>query len=72
LKKIFDKIASPTASYIDEREIKERAAISYFFQLHPNSCLCERRKKITSSIKLFFRNKYLVKKNSSQHLMKLW
>jgi len=32
---VFGKIASSTTSCIDEREIKERAAISYFFQLHP-------------------------------------
>jgi hypothetical protein len=31
LEKVFGKIALPTASCIDEREIKERYAISYFF-----------------------------------------
>jgi hypothetical protein len=37
LKKVFGKIASPTTSCIVERERnEERAAISYFFQLHPN------------------------------------
>jgi len=25
--------------------MKERAAISYFFHLYPNLCLCERREK---------------------------
>jgi hypothetical protein len=45
LKKVFDKIASPTTLCIDEREMEERAAISYFFQLHPYLCLYKRRKK---------------------------
>jgi hypothetical protein len=27
---VFDKIASPTTSCIDEREMRERAVISYF------------------------------------------
>jgi hypothetical protein len=53
-KKVFGKIASPTTLCIDEREKwGERVAISYFFQLHPNSYLCERRRKTTSPMKLF-------------------
>jgi len=35
LEKVFGKIASPTTSCIVEREMRERAAIIYFFQLHP-------------------------------------
>jgi len=38
-----------------EREMRERARISYFFQLHPNSCVCERRRKTTSWVKLFWK-----------------
>jgi len=53
LEKVFGKIASSTTSYIDEREMRERAAISYFFQLHSNSSLCERRRKTASPMKLF-------------------
>jgi hypothetical protein len=33
-------------------DVRERAGISYFFQLLPNSCLCERR-KTASTMKLF-------------------
>jgi len=67
---MFAKIASSTTSCIVEREIKKRVAISYFFQLHPNSCLCERRGKIALPIKLFWKCVWQ-KKNSSQELMKL-
>jgi len=49
----FGKIASPTTSCIVEREMKERAVISYFFQFHPNLCFCERRRKTVSPMKLF-------------------
>jgi hypothetical protein len=28
---VFGKIASPTTSYIDEREMRKRATVSYFF-----------------------------------------
>jgi hypothetical protein len=37
LEKVFGKIASPTTLCIDERErkMRERAVISYFFQLYP-------------------------------------
>jgi len=41
--------------------MRERAAISYFFQLHPNLCLCDRRGKTASPINCFG-NKCLVKK----------
>jgi hypothetical protein len=40
-KKLFGKIVSQTASCMNERKIRERARISYFFHFHPNSCLCE-------------------------------
>jgi len=50
---VFGKIASPTTSCIDERKMRERAAISYFSQFHPNSCLCEKKRKTASPIKLF-------------------
>jgi hypothetical protein len=43
-KKVFGKIASPTISYIVERE----AAISYFFSASSNLCICERREKTAS------------------------
>jgi len=51
---VFGKIASPTTSYIVERE----AAISYFFPASSNLCFCERRrkkqlKKTASLMKLF-------------------
>jgi hypothetical protein len=36
-----------------EREIGERAMISYFFQLHPNLYLYERTRKTVLPIKLF-------------------
>jgi len=42
---VFGKIASPTTSCIVEREMRERVAISYFFQLHSNSCLCKEERK---------------------------
>jgi hypothetical protein len=32
-----------------------RVRISYFFQLHPNSYFCERRRKIALPIKLFWK-----------------
>jgi hypothetical protein len=54
LEELFGKTASPTASCMDEREMRERAGISYYFQLHPNSCLCERR-KTASPMKLFWK-----------------
>jgi len=31
LEKVFGKIVSPTTSCVDEREMRERAAIRYFF-----------------------------------------
>jgi hypothetical protein len=55
LKKLFGQIASPTGSCIDEREMRERGRINYFFQLHLYSYLCERRRKIASSTKLFWK-----------------
>jgi hypothetical protein len=45
-KKCLAKIASPTAH-------EEESWDNYYFQLHPNSCLCERRRKTTSPVKLF-------------------
>jgi len=36
-----------------EREMRKRAGISYFFQLHHNSFLCEKRRKIALWVKLF-------------------
>jgi hypothetical protein len=48
-------------------DVRERAEISYFFQLLPNSCLCERRRKTTSTMKLFWKIVW----QSSQQLMKL-
>ena len=47
-----------------------RTAISYFFQFHPNLCLCERRGKTVSPMKLFWKQVF-GKKNSSQQPMKL-
>jgi hypothetical protein len=35
--------------------VSDKARISYFFQLHPNSFLCERRKKTASPMKLFWK-----------------
>jgi hypothetical protein len=56
LEKVFDKIASPTTSCIieREREMRERAVINYFFQLHPDLCFYERR-KTTLPMKLFWK-----------------
>jgi hypothetical protein len=53
--KSFGKIASPTTSFIVEREMREKAAISYFSQLHPSLCLCERGGKTASPMKLFWK-----------------
>jgi hypothetical protein len=49
---VFGKIALPTTLCIDERKW-ERVAISYCFEFHSNSCLCERRRKTASPMKLF-------------------
>ena len=35
--------------------MRDEAEISYCFQLYPNSCLYERRRKTTSPIKLFWK-----------------
>ena len=42
-------------AWLKERNGRESYDISYFFQLHLNSCLCERRKKIyiASPMQLF-------------------
>jgi len=48
-KKCLEKIAS----LINDKDIRKRAAISYFFQLHPNSYPCERRRKTALHMKLF-------------------
>jgi hypothetical protein len=43
----------------------ERARISYFFQLHPNSC--ERRRKIASPMKLFWKRVFGKKKKKKDN-----
>jgi len=56
LEKVFGKIASPTTLYIVERERNEgEAAISYFFPASSNLCICERRGKTVSPMKLFWK-----------------
>ena len=45
--------------------MRERADISYYFQIHPNPCLCERRRKTTSPIKLFW--KWVFGKKKTAH-----
>jgi hypothetical protein len=69
LKKLFGKIASPTGSCIDEREIRERGRINYFFQLHLNSYLCERRRKIASYPRSCFGNECLAKKKTHEAIV---
>jgi len=49
------QIASPTTSCIVERENEGEATISYFFPASSNLCLCERRRKIASPMKLFWK-----------------
>ena len=39
--------------YAWQREMRERAGISYFFQLHPTSFPYERERKIVLPMKLF-------------------
>jgi hypothetical protein len=51
---VSGKIASSIALLINNKEIRDRAAISYLFQLYPNSYLYERRRKTANShMKLF-------------------
>jgi len=47
--------------------MRERADISYYFQIHPNPCLCERRRKTTSPIKLFWKWVFGKKKKKQAH-----
>jgi hypothetical protein len=43
------------ASCMNEREMRERARINYFFKLYSNSYLCESRRKTVSPMKLFWK-----------------
>jgi hypothetical protein len=53
LEKLFGKTASPTTSCMDERDMRERARINYFFSFIPTNVSVSGGEITSSRIKLF-------------------